>query len=59
MNASQRERLKNLDLVRKWIGENPIESLEIRHFIMRKICLVLGASEKTANEYIKEILGEI
>lgn len=57
MHWMQRERLKNLDKIREWVGKTSPEKID-RLALTRKAVLVLGCTRQRAIEYIQEVLGD-
>lgn len=59
VHHTQKARLRNLEIIGKWITSIPPGSGEIdKDSLARKIMLVLGASRQKADEYIELVLGE-
>ncbi len=54
----QRERLKNLETIKKWIKDIPKDKQIDKDALERKSILILGCTREKAKEYINEILGE-
>lgn len=55
---SQRERLRNLDLIRGWIKASKDPKNVDREALTHKCMLVLGCTRQKAVEYIKAVYGE-
>ena len=51
----QRNRRRNIVIIQKWISEmkEPID----KEALIRKCLLVIGCSRRTAEEYVKVVLG--
>jgi hypothetical protein len=54
---TQRERLRNLDTIRKWTDAAESETID-RDALIHKCVLVLGCTRQKAEEYVKDVLGE-
>jgi hypothetical protein len=53
----QRERLRNLDLIRKWTEGLSKEQLD-HEALIHKAILVMGCTRQKAEEYVKDVLDE-